>query len=24
VVQDGIVVIPKSTTLHPGTFIGPE
>lgn len=24
VVQDGIVVIPKSTVLHSGTFIGPE
>jgi glucose-1-phosphate adenylyltransferase len=24
VVQDGIVVIPKSTILHPGTHIGPE
>ncbi len=24
VVQDGIVVIPKSTTLFPGTYIGPE
>jgi len=24
VVQDGIVVIPKSTTLYPGTYIGPE
>lgn len=24
VVQDGIVVIPKSTILHPGTYIGPE
>lgn len=24
VVQDGIVVIPKSTTLHPGTYIGPD
>lgn len=24
VVQDGIVVIPKSTVLHPGTYIGPE
>lgn len=24
VVQDGIVVIPKSTTLFPGTHIGPE
>ncbi len=24
VVQDGIVVIPKSTVLHPGTFIGPD
>lgn len=23
-VQDGIVVIPKSTVLHPGTYIGPE
>jgi glucose-1-phosphate adenylyltransferase len=23
-VQDGIVVIPKSTTLHPGTYIGPD
>ena len=23
VVQDGIVVIPKSTVLHPGTYIGP-
>lgn len=23
-VQDGIVVIPKSTILHPGTYIGPE
>lgn len=24
VVQDGIVVVPKSTVLHPGTYIGPE
>lgn len=24
VVQDGIVVIPKSTILYPGTYIGPE
>jgi glucose-1-phosphate adenylyltransferase len=24
VVQDGIVVIPKSTVLHAGTYIGPE
>lgn len=24
VVQDGIVVIPKSTVLHPGTYIGPD
>jgi glucose-1-phosphate adenylyltransferase len=24
VVQDGIVVIPKSTVLHPGTTIGPD
>jgi glucose-1-phosphate adenylyltransferase len=24
VVQDGIVVIPKSTIIHPGTHIGPE
>jgi glucose-1-phosphate adenylyltransferase len=24
VVQDGIVVIPKNTILHPGTYIGPE
>jgi glucose-1-phosphate adenylyltransferase len=24
VVQDGIVVIPKSTILHPGTYIGPD
>jgi glucose-1-phosphate adenylyltransferase len=24
VVADGIVVIPKSTTLYPGTFIGPD
>jgi glucose-1-phosphate adenylyltransferase len=24
VVQDGIVVIPKGTILHPGTYIGPE
>jgi glucose-1-phosphate adenylyltransferase len=24
VVHDGIVVIPKDTILHPGTFIGPE
>ena len=24
VVQDGIVVVPKSTILHPGTYIGPE
>ncbi|MCI0520610.1 MAG: glucose-1-phosphate adenylyltransferase [Chloroflexi bacterium] len=24
VVQDGIVVIPKSTVLYPGTYIGPE
>ncbi len=24
VVQDGIVVIPKSTTLYPGTYIGPD
>ncbi len=24
VVQDGIVVVPKSTTLYPGTFIGPD
>ena len=24
VVRDGIVVIPKSIVLHPGTFIGPE
>jgi glucose-1-phosphate adenylyltransferase len=24
VVQDGIVVIPKDTILHPGTYIGPE
>ena len=24
VVQDGIVVIPKDTVLHPGTYIGPE
>lgn len=24
VVQDGIVVIPKDTVLHPGTFIGPD
>lgn len=24
VVQDGIVVIPKSTILHPGTHIGPD
>jgi glucose-1-phosphate adenylyltransferase len=24
VVQDGIVAIPKSTVLHPGTYIGPE
>jgi hypothetical protein len=24
VVQDGIVVIPKSTTIHPGTYIGPD
>jgi glucose-1-phosphate adenylyltransferase len=24
VVADGIVVIPKSITLHPGTYIGPE
>jgi glucose-1-phosphate adenylyltransferase len=24
VVQDGIVAIPKSTILHPGTYIGPE
>jgi glucose-1-phosphate adenylyltransferase len=23
-VQDGIVVVPKSTILHPGTYIGPE
>ncbi len=23
-VQDGIVVIPKNTILHPGTYIGPE
>jgi glucose-1-phosphate adenylyltransferase len=23
-VQDGIVVIPKSTILHPGTYIGPD
>jgi glucose-1-phosphate adenylyltransferase len=23
-VQDGIVVIPKDTTLHPGTYIGPD
>lgn len=24
VVQDGIVVVPKSTVLYPGTYIGPE
>lgn len=24
VVQDGIVVIPKDTILHPGTYIGPD
>jgi glucose-1-phosphate adenylyltransferase len=24
VVQDGIVAIPKSTILHPGTYIGPD
>jgi glucose-1-phosphate adenylyltransferase len=24
VVRDGIVVVPKSTVLHPGTFIGPD
>ncbi len=24
IVRDGIVVIPKSTVLHPGTYIGPE
>ena len=24
VVQDGIVVVPKSTILHPGTYIGPD
>jgi glucose-1-phosphate adenylyltransferase len=24
VVQDGIVAIPKSTVLHPGTYIGPD
>jgi glucose-1-phosphate adenylyltransferase len=24
VVQDGIVVIPKNTVLHPGTYIGPD
>ena len=24
VVQDGIIVIPKSTVLHPGTYIGPD
>lgn len=24
VVRDGIVVVPKSTVLHPGTYIGPE
>ncbi len=24
VVQDGIVVIPKGTILHPGTYIGPD
>jgi len=24
VVQDGIVVIPKDTLLHPGTYIGPD
>lgn len=24
VVQDGIVVVPKSTVLHPGTYIGPD
>jgi glucose-1-phosphate adenylyltransferase len=24
VVQDGVVVIPKNTVLHPGTYIGPE
>lgn len=24
VVQDGIVVIPKNTILHPGTYIGPD
>ena len=24
VVQDGIVVIPKDTVLHPGTYIGPD
>jgi glucose-1-phosphate adenylyltransferase len=24
VVQDGIVVVPKSTTLYPGTYIGPD
>jgi glucose-1-phosphate adenylyltransferase len=23
-VKDGIVVVPKSTVLHPGTYIGPE
>jgi len=23
-VQDGIVVVPKSTILHPGTYIGPD
>lgn len=23
-VRDGIVVVPKSTTLHPGTYIGPD
>lgn len=23
-VQDGIVVVPKSTLLHPGTYIGPD
>jgi glucose-1-phosphate adenylyltransferase len=24
VVKDGIVIVPKGTTLHPGTYIGPD
>jgi glucose-1-phosphate adenylyltransferase len=24
VVRDGVVIIPKKTVLHPGTYIGPE